>query len=61
MLQSRAAPRQNPLLAFGLEDLTRALVPAGIGAVLVTDLIPEEDAAPPPRPDDGGAEGGPER
>lgn len=32
----------NPLLAFGLDDLTWALGPAGVGAVLVTDLIPEE-------------------
>lgn len=35
----------NPLLAFGLEELTAALGPAGVRAVLVTDMIPEEAAS----------------
>lgn len=35
----------NPLLSFGLEDLTPALISCGVGAVLVTDLVVEEAAA----------------
>ncbi|HKK70858.1 MAG TPA: tryptophan synthase subunit alpha [Candidatus Krumholzibacteria bacterium] len=32
----------NPLLAYGLGPLTESLPDAGVGAVLVTDLVPEE-------------------
>lgn len=32
----------NPLLAYGLRPLTTTLPDAGVGAVLVTDLVPEE-------------------
>lgn len=34
----------NPLLAFGVDSLGIALAQAGIGGLLVTDLIPEESA-----------------
>lgn len=32
----------NPLLSYGLEDLPSALCERGVGAVLITDLVPEE-------------------
>lgn len=35
----------NPLLALGFPELFAALPPAGVGAALVTDLIPEEGGA----------------
>jgi tryptophan synthase alpha chain len=35
----------NPLLAHGMESLPAALAGVGVGAVLITDLVPEEAGA----------------